>query len=43
MELLKKLPSPVGMSHDEIMELLYREEYGYPRRSPQISPLRGDP
>ena len=25
MELLKKLPSPVGLSHDEIMDILFRE------------------
>ena len=34
MELLKNLPSPVGLSHDEIMEILYREEYGYPPPPP---------
>ena len=34
MELLKKLPSPVGLSHEEIMEILYREEYGYPPPPP---------
>lgn len=26
---MKNLPSPVGLSHDEIVDLLLREEYGY--------------
>ena len=30
MELLKKLPSPLGLSRDEILDILFREEYGYP-------------
>ena len=34
MELLKRLPSPVGLSREEIMEILYREEYGYPPPPP---------
>ncbi len=29
MQLLNKLPSPVGMTKNEIMELLLNEEYGY--------------
>lgn len=34
MELLNKLPSPVGLSREEILEILYREEYGYPPPPP---------
>ena len=30
MELLKKLPSPLGLSREEILDILFREEYGYP-------------
>ncbi len=29
MELLKKLPSPIGRSHDELIDLLLHEEYGF--------------
>ena len=34
MDVLKKLPSPVGLSREEILEILYREEYGYPPAPP---------
>ena len=34
MELLNKLPSPVGLSREEILDILYREEYGYPPPPP---------
>ena len=30
MELLKKLPNPMGLDKKEILDLLLREEYGYP-------------
>ena len=29
MDVLKKLPSPVGLSREEILEILCREQYGY--------------
>ena len=31
---MKNLPSPIGMSYDEITELLLREEYGYLPEAP---------
>ena len=34
MELLNKLPYPTGLSHDEIMDVLFREEYGYLPQKP---------
>ena len=38
MDLLNKLPSPVGMTKDEIMELLLTEEYGYlPKKTISVS------
>ena len=29
MKLLQKLPSPIGLSHDELVDVLLREEYGF--------------
>lgn len=38
MDLLKKLPMPNSMTHDEIVDLLLREEYGYlPPRPTRVS------
>lgn len=34
MQLPKNLPSPVGLSREEILDLLFREEYGYPPPPP---------
>ena len=34
MELLNKLPYPTGLSHDDIMDVLFREEYGYLPKKP---------
>ena len=34
MKLPKNLPSPIGLSREEILDLLYREEYGYPPPPP---------
>lgn len=34
MNIFNKLPSPVGLSREEILEILCREEYGYPPPRP---------
>ncbi len=34
MQLPKNLPSPIGLSREEILDILFREEYGYPPPRP---------